>query len=86
MYHIKLCVQDGWLVPHGYLSDDEGVEEENDAETSKDATDKEKRAKPKEYKRKAIVNQIPILIGPFWYKGEPDSRLEPLIVRFFSGT
>jgi len=49
---------DGWLVPHGYLSDDEGVEEDID----KVKLDK-KNNDPKPMK---VVPLIPVIIGPIY--------------------
>jgi len=55
---------DGWLVPHGYLSDDEGVEEDIDKINKLD-----KKNDPKPMK---VVPLIPIIIGPIYAENSYD--------------
>jgi hypothetical protein len=55
---------DGWLVPHGYLSDDEGVEEDIDKVNKLD-----KKNDPKPMK---VVPLIPVIIGPIYAENSYD--------------
>jgi len=55
---------DGWLVPHGYLSDDEGVEEDIEKVNKMD-----KKNDPKPTK---IVPLIPVIIGPVYAENSYD--------------
>lgn len=56
---------DGWLVPHGYLSDDEGVEEDIDIEHK----NLEKKNYPKPTK---IIPLIPVILGPVFTENSYD--------------
>ncbi|KAI8906883.1 hypothetical protein EDD86DRAFT_210036 [Gorgonomyces haynaldii] len=62
--------EDGWLVPHGYLSEDEGIEEdpkpapEQQKETADQKAGKEDDKK-KEPKRKVVEPLNPVVFGPF---------------------
>ncbi|KAJ2994729.1 Chromatin assembly factor 1, subunit A [Globomyces sp. JEL0801] len=72
---------DGWMVPHGYLSDDEGLEIDADVKNK----DKSKSVEL-EPKRKQIVQLIPVLCGPtFCFANdslEGFSALTPFSVEF----
>ncbi|KAI9203783.1 chromatin assembly factor 1 subunit A-domain-containing protein [Polychytrium aggregatum] len=50
--------EDGWLVPHGYLSEDEGEHDENLGE----------KAKTKDMfpKRRRLEPLVPVIVGPVW--------------------
>jgi hypothetical protein len=69
----------GWLVPHGYLSEDEGVDEDP----------AEKKPISKDSPKKKVQVLVPILIGPF-IDVAPDEQslqiLKPLSVKFLFGT
>ena len=58
--------EDDWLVPHGYLSEDEGVEEaeEEEVEDAKKIK-KDKQSNADDYQRKKIADIKPIIMGPF---------------------
>lgn len=54
--------EDGWLVPHGYLSDDEGLDDER---IKKDISKKDCKQKNVNPKRPQLTVLDPVLIGPF---------------------
>ena len=55
--------EDGWLVPHGYLSDDEGLTPEQRAKKEKDEAMKEEKEKQK---KRVIEPLQPVIIGPIF--------------------
>lgn len=67
--------EDGWLVPHGYLSDDEGLLEESEQPTP--------RPKVEQPKRKQLETLVPILIAPCYNNVLYD--FSPYTIQILSG-
>ncbi|ORX46927.1 hypothetical protein BCR36DRAFT_585035 [Piromyces finnis] len=67
---------DDWLVPHGYLSDDEGVEEDIEKINKMD-----KKNEPKPMK---IVPLIPVIIGPIYAENSYDEIPENINLAQFT--
>lgn len=73
---------DGWLVPHGYLSEDEGVKEDNvevssSIPASQSSTDERGIRAPNPRKRLEILQ--PIILGPYFQNdlNSSDSKIAP---------
>jgi hypothetical protein len=69
--------EDGWLVPHGYLSDDEGVDEDRN----------KKAAAKSENPRKLLEKLVPVIVGPRYGCSEGEGfNFKQFEIQFLSGT